>query len=136
MLLAADGGKKLKLHRPRTKKYKQTNLIFQEENSILSSMETSGPSGVIVTISSKYSPAAGYSILTNNSSQFHNILRDFESGEMSMNETAKSLIRFLFNRDFSSSPTGHWDCQGPRAVLLKKHDSGAESYTCESTAEW
>ena len=52
-----------------------------------------------------------------------------------MESTARRLIEELFKRDFDGSGA-HWDHNGPAASLLKRHESGAESYTCECSADW
>lgn len=91
--------------------------------------------GVTITYSDKYKPNYGYKPLLLSDPEFRTVLKNFSSGELSMSATARSLISMLFKRDFSPSGS-HWSYNGASARLIKTHDSGAESYDCEETADW
>ena len=91
---------------------------------------------VEVTISDKYHKDRGYSHLkVGKGTPFYPAVNAFATGQASMRDTAVKLIEIFFNRDFDSTGK-HWDHNGPSASLLKKHDSGAESYRCECSSEW
>ena len=93
------------------------------------------PSGVYIIWSDKYNPERGYNPLTLSSKKFNTAMQEFINDEVSYRATACAIIEVLFERDFSGDGK-HWDSPCTYASLVKRHDSGAESWDVERYSDW
>jgi hypothetical protein len=114
------------------KRYIYCNTQFE----VMDGKESAHHDDITVTWSDHYNLDRGYSMLTPIPTQdYEDILCNFANSTWSMQKTAQQLISVLFDRD-SNVSDARWSHSGPSAYLIKTHDSGAESYKCERTADW
>jgi len=94
------------------------------------------PSGVYIIWSDKYNPSFGHQPLSvGRNNKFDTALQQFINGEVSYESTARAIIEVLFERDFSGDGK-HWDSPCTYVSMVKRHNSGAESWDVERYSDW